>query len=31
MSSFGLRAILKEQYGKWFLIQLCSRFQIKND
>ena len=25
------KAILKEQYGKWFLIQLCSRFQTKKD
>ena len=25
------KVILKEQYGKWFLIQLCSRFLTKND
>ena len=25
------KTILKEQYGKWFLIQLCSRFLIKKD
>ena len=24
-------AILKEQYGKWFLTQLCSRFLTKKE
>ena len=28
---FDWKAILNEQYGKWFLMQLCSRFLIKND